>query len=473
MKAASAERRVGLDEGWLRRLFAEGRRRAERRGQAILVSATTAVPRCDALSFYERGASLVRARVFWSSPNAERTVAGVGEAATLTVGGPSRFADAAIAWRNLTDGMLVDAETDALASGPVALGGFAFDPLRPTTELWRGYPAGLLTVPRYVLTATAGQAWLTVNALVWPDGASSAESDVVERVRSLLEGPDVDAAPSAEHPPRVDELCQSGEWKELVRTAVERIRHGELEKVVLARACHARAGARLSPSRVLRRLREDYPGCFLFAIDRGERCFLGASPEQLVSLGQGTVQTMCLAGSTARGATAEDDRRLGDDLLASAKNRSEHAIVARGIRERLAGAGVDVGPIGPPTLLRLRNIQHLYTPIVGRVTDGRGVLDLIALLHPTPSVGGQPRDVALRLIREREGLDRGWYTGPIGWVDGRGQGEFTVAIRSALLSGAEATVFAGCGIVADSDPESEFAESCLKLKPILSALGEG
>lgn len=473
MSAVNADPRQALDERRLRALLDAGRQRAERAGRSILVSAVFQVPNVDPLGFYERGARLSGVRSFWSSPGAEHVLVGIGEAWTIAVDGPPRFADAAAAWQDRCDAMIVHAETDAPGTGPVLLGGFSFDPLRPPTVPWRRYPAGLLTLPRFVLTSIPEQTWLTINTLVSPDHASEAEPCAVELARSLLAGPEANRAPEpVSAPPRLDEQRPANEWKDLVRSAVERIRGGELEKVVLARACRAWSETRLDPARILGRLRADFPHCFLFAIDRGDRCFLGASPEQLVSLRQGTVKTMCLAGSTARGTTA-DDRRLGEELLASAKNRSEHAIVVRGIRDLLTEAGVQLEPSGTPALLKLRNIQHLYTPIVGQMADDRTILDLVASLHPTPSVGGQPRDVALRFIRDHEGLDRGWYAGPVGWLDALGQGEFAVAIRSALLNGNEATMFAGCGIVADSDPELEYTESCLKLRPMLSALASG
>ncbi|MGH2458621.1 MAG: isochorismate synthase [Chloroflexota bacterium] len=471
MSAVNAAPREALDAGRLGARLETGRQQAGRAGRATLVSVVLPVSTSDPLGFYARGARLSDVRSFWSSPGAGQVVVGVGEAWTITVDGTGRFADAREGWRDRCAAMLVQSETNAPGTGPVLLGGFAFDPLRPSTAPWRGYPAGRLTLPRFVLTATPDQTWLTINSLVSPGGAGETAERTVERAQFLLVGPAVDSAPRpVAAPPRLDDPRPASEWKELVRSAVARIRGGELEKVVLARACRARSEARLDPARILGRLRADYPGCFVFAIARGDRCFLGASPEQLVSLRQGMVRTICLAGSGARGATVEDDCRLGDELLASAKNRSEHAIVARGIRDRLAGAGVQLAPSGAPSLLKLRNIQHLATPIIGHAPGDLAILDLIAKLHPTPSVGGQPGDAALRFIRDHEGLDRGWYAGPVGWLDAWGQGEFAVAIRSALLSGDVATLFAGCGIVADSDPELEYAESCLKLKPMLSAL---
>ncbi len=180
---------------------------------------------------------------------------------------------------------------------------------------------------------------------------------------------------------------------------------------------------------------------------------------------------MALAGSIRRGVTDQEDHALGQQLLASAKDSGEHAVVVRVLAEGLRAVCADVQTPPAPQLLRLHNVQHLHTPITARVRTGRSVLDLVERLHPTPAVGGYPREAALRLIRDREGLDRGWYAGPLGWVDARGEGEFAVALRSALLRGSEATLFAGCGIVADSQPESEYAESALKMRPLLAALG--
>lgn len=179
---------------------------------------------------------------------------------------------------------------------------------------------------------------------------------------------------------------------------------------------------------------------------------------------------MALAGSAPRGSTPEEDRRLGEGLQVSAKERIEHAIVVDALRAALADIAPRVVVSSVPELLKLQNVQHLRTRLAVELTHPRTVLELVERLHPTPAVGGLPRDAALGWIAEREGLDRGWYGGPVGWVNRRGEGEFAVAIRSALLRGEEALLFAGCGIVADSDPDQEYAESWLKLQPMLSAL---
>ncbi len=161
---------------------------------------------------------------------------------------------------------------------------------------------------------------------------------------------------------------------------------------------------------------------------------------------------MALAGSAPRGATGEEDRHLGSELLYSAKNREEHEIVTTTIRDSLASLCSRIWITDTPELLRLKNIQHLQTAIVGELLPGRSMLEALHALHPTPAVGGSPTEQALAFIRAHENLDRGWYAGPIGWIDLRGNGEFAVALRSALLEKNQATLFAGCGIVRDSDP---------------------
>jgi len=463
----------GVEERRLRALLNEGRRLAQQRGRPVLVSAVESVPFDDPLAGFARGANLAGDRVLWSTPNADTTLVGVGTAWTFSASGSERFTAAAAAWRELTRGALVDSVTAIRGTGPTALAGFAFDPARSTTDLWAGYPHALLNLPRFTITTTAQGAWLTVNAVVSPDGDDTLAAEEIWRAREQLFA---GASPlgfetvtdfGAEDP------ALAGTWQATVGSVVARIQRGEVEKVVLARGRRVQRRERFDPSRVLQRLRADYPGCFLFAFDRGDSCFLGATPEQLVTLQNGRVRTVCLAGSTARGGTPLEDRRRGDELLASAKNRGEHAIVVRGITDTLTAAGVRLEPVGSPSLVKMANIQHLYTPIAGTIDANRTILDLLERLHPTPSVGGAPREAALQVIRDCEGLDRGWYAGAVGWLDARGEGEFAVAIRSALLRGSEAVAFAGCGIVGDSDPEAEYAESCLKLRPMLAALGQG
>ncbi len=498
-----ADAGLDLDAPRLRPLFQEGLRRAREDHRPILVSAVARVPWRDPLLLYERGARAATVgaaeRMFWSAPHEEYVLAGVGcawgrqvassgfrvpgsKAESASAGelpaqpAGGRYEECAKAWRELCAGAVVSPAPGVLGTGPLAMAGFSFDPLRPSTPPWDGYPAALLVLPRCLITLVDGACWLTVNAVIWPDGDAEAEADQAARlIAELTAEESVEDSGATEGELRVAEVMPAGQWKRIVGSLVEEMGkeevEGRLEKVVLARECRIQGSVPFSPARVLRRLRADYPGCFTFAVARGDRCFLGATPERLVRLRHGTIWTSCLAGSIGRGATAEEDQRLGQALLASPKERSEQAIVVRALYDSLAPLCEDLTPPGEPTVMKMRNLQHLYTPVVGRVAGGRTILELVEALHPTPAVGGSPRDLALPLIREREELDRGWYAGPLGWLDARAEGEFAVAIRSALLAGSEASLFAGCGIVAGSDPRREYEESCLKLRPILAALG--
>jgi len=271
----------------------------------------------------------------------------------------------------------------------------------------------------------------------------------------------------------IDEIRPASEWMEMVTSMVGTIQHGAFEKIVLARDIQVMlhdSQRAFDISTILQRLHENYPTAYVFGIQRGERFFVGATPERLVQAQDGQIQTMALAGSARRGETEEEDVRIGAELLQSGKNNSEHAIVVAMMREALKNHCTHVYVSTAPQLLKLKNVQHLKTPIVGELIPGRCILDILADLHPTPAVGGFPRQAALEAIRNTEKLDRGWYAAPLGWMGASGHGEFAVALRSGLVDGNKARLFAGCGIVADSDPQTEFAESCLKFQVMLRAL---
>jgi salicylate biosynthesis isochorismate synthase/menaquinone-specific isochorismate synthase len=259
-------------------------------------------------------------------------------------------------------------------------------------------------------------------------------------------------------------------YEEAVARAVARIRAGELEKIVLARDVEVRAPAAHDPAAVLGLLREEFPACYVFAVGRGDAVFLAASPELLIRREGQRASTVALAGSTRRSADPAVDDHLGEQLLHSDKDRHENAIVARRIARLLAPHSVWVTAAPEPGLVRVANIQHLGAPIRAQLASPIGAVELAGLLHPTPAVGGEPRSLAEPLIPALEGLDRGWYAGPVGWTDAVGDGEFCVALRCALLRDRVAHLYAGCGIVRDSDPAAELAETEVKLQALLPAL---
>jgi isochorismate synthase len=415
---------------------------------AALISATRPCEPSDAIDFFASAATATDDgdyRALWLRPETGEALVAVGAAQVFEAsGGADRFRAISRAWRDLLG--------DAQISGPPPrlLGGFSFDPLRESTALWRGFPAARFVLPERMLTIANGRTWLTTNRCA------------------------IGSSERAELPTRPAPLPVAREtWIRLVDGIVRQLHDSAspLQKVVVARAEQQPLVSPDVPS-VLRRLGGAYPTCTLFAFQHGDAAFVGATPERLVALHGGIASTVALAGSTRRGASPEEDARLGAALLADPKERAEHGYVVNALREAMTADGVcsRIMADAEPRVRRLPNVQHLFTPIRGQVAPGRGVLDLVARLHPTPAVGGLPRQPALELLRERECLDRGWYAGALGWLDANGEGEFAVGIRSALLRDEQATLFAGCGIVAGSRGEAEYAESEWKLAPMRTAL---
>jgi salicylate biosynthesis isochorismate synthase/menaquinone-specific isochorismate synthase len=260
-------------------------------------------------------------------------------------------------------------------------------------------------------------------------------------------------------------------YERIVSAAVDRIGVGSLEKVVLARELTVEAPSAHDPGALLGALRDLFPSCFCFCFGTPEAAFVGASPELLVRRSGAVAGTVALAGTTARSADPAVDDHLGEAMLRSPKVRNEHEIVVRRIERSLRPLSVWVHDEPEPSIVKVGNLQHLATPIRAQLAEARSAIELAGLLHPTPAIGGEPRDAALGLIQELEGIDRGWYTGPIGWMDAADDGEFCVGLRSALLRDRTAYLFAGNGIVADSEPTAELAETELKfevLRPLLA-----
>lgn len=424
---------------------------------------------------------------YWERPAEHYALIGIGAAATIETQGSAYCAEATAAWRALLQDAVVASEQppETLAQyGPALFGGFSFDPLTPRTPLWADFPDGLLILPQLLVSYRGNAISLTLNKMMKPADDSEERAleirTCIQKLQDALDAPEFEAErqPQETREGKGDlssrDVLPASEWMEMVASAVEKIHNGKFDKVVLARDIQVKrldTPEAFDISALLRRLRASYPSAYVFAVQRWERYFVGATPERLVRAENGQIRTMALAGSARRGESEAEDRQLGEELLQSAKNNSEHAIVVAMVREAIERHCTEVQVSAAPELLKLKNVQHLMTSITGKLIAGHCMLDLIADLHPTPAVGGFPRQAALETIRETEKLDRGWYAAPLGWIDMHGNGEFAVALRSGLIDENEATLFAGCGIVADSDPQAEFAESCLKLQVMLRALG--
>ncbi len=438
------------------------------RERPALLSITMEVPPADPLDLFAAAAG---ERFLWCQPSEGFAIVGAGVAARMELGHGQGAADASARWQRLRAQCVVDVDSSCPLRAPVAVGGFAFDASREPGGLWARLPYGLV-VPRFAYLANGASSWVNVNVGFGLDGSAQTVPAAVEELSCWLRAAEL----AGEDAPVTGLASASQEpglsaWRSAVSQVLGAIERGEVEKVVLARRVRVRSERPIAVSPVLRRLREGYPQCTVFAYARGDACFLGATPERLVRLWGSHVAADPLAGSAPRGKNDAEDQLWADALLADEKERREHSLVVRALAEALAPLCSALDVPASPSVLRVSNVQHLHSLVRGVLSSRRDVLDLVARLHPTPATGGWPVKRALEIIRALEPFDRGWYAGPVGWVDGKGDGEFAVAIRSALVSGPVADLFAGCGIVSGSDREREEAESGLKLRAMLWALG--
>jgi menaquinone-specific isochorismate synthase len=354
--------------------------------------------------------------------------------ARLEVSGPDRFARAAAWWETLCAGLDVE---PGVVGGPVAFGSFGF-----TDDA-----TSVLIVPRVVLGRRGDRTWLTTIG----DPGTVLPADPLTAPRSVAWS---------------DGAVPADAYTRAVGEAVRRIRAGEAQKVVLARDLVAHADAPLDPRHLVARLGAGFPKCWTFAVDG----LVGATPEMLVRRDGDLVRSRVLAGTAWRRAGAPGQAEVDAGLLVSGKDREEHAYAAQSAADTLGRYCAELTVPAEPSVIGLSNVSHLCTDLVGRLANPVSSVELAGALHPTAAVGGTPTATATALIRELEGMDRGRYAGPVGWVDANGDGEWGIALRCAQLDGPQARLFAGCGIVADSDPATELAEADAKFIAVRNAL---
>jgi menaquinone-specific isochorismate synthase len=369
---------------------------------------------------------------------------GWGRAAEFRTTGRGRFAEAAQWWHDLCAHAVVRDEVDTPGSGLVAFGSFTF---ADETD------GSVLVVPEVVIGRRDGVAWITVIGL------------------GITATPSVTPSSAARQPVGVsftDGPVDSTAWQALVAEAVARIVHDDLDKVVLARDLVATLDEPLDVRAPLAKLAGHYPSCWTFHVDG----FFGSTPEMLVRLERGLVTSRVLAGTIRRTGDDTHDLALAGSLARSSKDLEEHEYAVRSVADALAPHCTSMNVPETPFVLHLPNVMHLATDVTGVMKNGASALTLAASLHPSAAVGGTPTLEAVQLISEIEQLDRGRYAGPVGWIDARGDGEWGIGLRSAQIEDAGHTVrlFAGCGIVADSVPADELAESNAKLIPVRDAL---
>lgn len=443
---------------------------AERNGRLISVSlpAPGITPAC----FLAQAGG--RERAYWRDGSTGITLAGMGAALHIFGYGENRYATVERQAQELFAQATI-VTSDPIA-GPRLYGGFAFSQEFAPDVAWSAFHPAHFILPHYQLACQDGESWLTLNALV-PDGESVKDARLgliealAEQLTLLREQTCQIAENLADLAPEIDYPLSYAEWEGMIGAAHTAFATTPLKKVVLSRICQVRSRQPIDTDAALARLEERYPGCYTFLFEpRPHHAFLGAPPELLVSVQGNRIQTMGLAGSAPRGATPQEDAANGAALLASAKDRHEHRLVVDALRRRLSPITRQLDIADEPELLTLSNIHHLYTPISGELCEAQGILPLVKLLHPTPALGGSPRELALDFIREHEPTLRGWYAAPVGWIDANGDGAFAVAIRSAVVQEKRAWLYAGGGIVPASDPQKEWEETGWKFKPMLSVL---
>jgi salicylate biosynthesis isochorismate synthase len=417
----------------------------------------------------------------WSSPQQHTSFVAVGAVTEHRPEGTERFNQASCWWEPI----MASLETQDLAgqtiasSVPACLAGFAFrdDPNR--SDEWAAWGDGALCVPE-ILVWTTTEGSIAVFTVDTDQHTIASRLPILRHQLSewMAHTPDttVEATPSAV---LVESKASDAweQWRARVEAAKATIALGDLQKVVLARAqAYQPADAHLfDPLATALALRDRQVDSTTFLIRRKDgQAFLGSSPEILVRLADQVVNTVALAGTRRRDpASGSKDAALGAQLLDSEKDRHEQQLVAIAITEALAPAVTDLTVADVPEVVCHPDVQHLRTAIQGRLSDDTSIFDLVDRLHPTPAVGGLPRESALAWLDDNERLDRGWYAGPIGWIGGDGNGEFVVAIRSVLMAEGHASAFAGCGLVASSNPADEWEESQVKLQTVRQGLAAG
>lgn len=449
--------------------------------QGRLVSYSQPAPGIEPATFLRYASG--RPRFYWRDGRTGVTFAGMGIAADLMAWGEARI-----------DGIQRQAEelfrhavtfhTDDPLAAPRLFGGFAFREDFVPDYAWYGFNPAHFILPHYQLVQHDQETWLTINALLMADESPAAnEAQLREALQQCYDAllafaetgaPGVSrrAADQEKTTYTVTYPMPYATWAQMIERAKDQFQTGPLQKVVLARVCEVQLPHLVDLDGALAYLQRRYAECYTFLFEpQPHHAFFGATPELLIATQGQQFTTMSLAGSIQRGATPADDERLAQALLHSAKDRHEHALVVAAVRQRLAPLAAELVIPDVPIVYRLSNIHHLYTPIHGRLRESTGVLPLVETLHPTPALGGAPRDLALAFISAAESVTRGWYAAPVGWIDHNLDGAFGVAIRSAIAQRQRAWLYAGAGIVADSEPQKEWEETGWKFRPIQEALG--
>ncbi|MDB6093428.1 MAG: isochorismate synthase [Verrucomicrobia bacterium] len=453
----------------LRGFLAQCQDAAVKVGRPRLVSISLAVDALDPLAVLESIFEPDEPHFYAERPTLETAISGAEVAVAHDAHGADRFASVQRFIDETLEHAIAVGDVDAPFGGPHFFAAFTFN---PETEAGDAFPAARVFVPRWQVARAGATTTAVANLSIGPDSDLDVLAERVWRAHGKFSQFRF-REPEAPIEPALPEFSthETGDYRATVNRALGLIAAGEFEKIVLARAIDLTTREALHPLRVLNGLRQRFPECYAFSLANGKgQSFIGASPERLVRVSRGVLETDALAGTIRRGVGASDDAALAAALQQSEKDQREHRFVVDTIAGRLGQLGLKLEHAAKPGLRKLANLQHLHTPIKAVLNDDVRLLTALGQLHPTPAVGGTPAQAAIGHIRELEGFSRGLYAGALGWVNARGGGEFFVGIRSALVSGSSARLYAGAGIVKGSNAEKEFAETELKFRAMLEAL---
>lgn len=429
---------------------------------------TIELNKLSALSFYEAGHSYEGERFYWQNAEKTQTIVGIGHAYVISDSSDNTFEAVQTEWDNLCNAIVMeDPEIQ-----PVLFGGFSFDRQNKLASEWDEFPNAYFVVPAFQLFLKDDRAYVTINHITSSDYSAQVFDELRSERDRLIHAAQVSEMKPSVKPDIISiEERKKQDYLDAVSNVTKIIRNGAADKVVIARSLKVQFKEKFSQPTALRSISNDQPESYHFALELGHQMFCGATPERLVKVQGGKALSACLAGSIKRGKTAEEDRLLGDELLKDPKNRGEHQYVVDMISSVFDQYCRTYHLPKRPKLLKIRDIQHLYTPVDGKLKEDASLIQMVKALHPTPALGGVPRELSMDIIRQSENMNRGYYAAPIGWIDASGNGEFAVAIRSALLDRDSAYLYAGGGIVADSDPTSEYEETKVKFRPMLRTFG--
>ncbi|WP_269539968.1 isochorismate synthase [Cerasicoccus fimbriatus] len=473
MELISPDKFPQRDPQALAKFLLHVRERARQKKHPQLASISLRTKHLDPLAVLQSIYEPAERHFYLERPQAEEAIAGAEAILEEEITGPDRFSIVRAFADHVLENTVCIGDLDAPFSGPHFFTAFTFCDDAEGDDAY--FAPATVFIPRWQVARRQGEYVATANLIIEP------ESDIATLSRKVLAAHakfgrfDYDELAEDDNPPPsvVDREDVGGEgwFASAVDHALQNIDIEVYRKIVLARAVELKADQPFRPLETLAQLRDRFPSCYAFSFANGEgQSFIGATPERLLRVESGRLFTEALAGSAPRGENVREDARYGSALLSSEKDLREHQYVVEAIIKRLGEVDLVVKPPRGPRLLKLPNVQHLWSPISTELTQDQDILAVASKLHPTPAVGGQPREAARADIARIENFDRGLYAGCIGWFDYHGDGEFVVAIRSALIDGQRARLYAGCGIVAGSDPTRETEETDLKLKPLLDSL---